>query len=272
LRSRYRGRPRRLAAIDADGFVIAPCFITPHSTTRPAHVGPVRSAPRWHGVTRGNGQLRSPLTPFGSAGRETLMRMLPYVLGHTAEALTRASSVAGNFRMHYHLDGVERLGPCTNGGFFNRATRHPPVRHGNERWERVAPAREIARMGRARDRARAVAVGLSSTTQQESRGHKCAGARRVRSGLPRRQLTEPGAPLPPRGAAILELTSGVTRPDRVAEFDLLRGAGPAANRPVRCLAVATTRAHPVARRTSNARSSPVSSRSRTGTASRIYPH
>ena len=252
--------------IDADGLVIAPGFIDPH-THYDAQLtwDPFASCSSWHGVTTVvMGNCGFTLAPCREADRETLMRMLTYVEGMPLEALTRGIRWGWETFGQY-LDGVERLGPWTNVGCF---IGHSAIRQyvmGNEAWEREATADEIARMGGLVTEAMGLgAVGLSSTTNKNHVGDR---GRPVPSRLAHDdELTSLVRTMGASGRGILELTIGGTRPDRMAEVDRFAQLARAANRPVTLVSLRHNPSHPEEHRAILAR---IEALARDGVA--IYP-
>jgi len=236
------GRGKR--EMEADGLVVAPGFIDPH-THYDAQLtwDPFASCSSWHGVTTVvMGNCGFTLAPCREADRETLMRMLTYVEGMPLEALTRGIRWGWETFGEY-LDGVERLGPWTNVGCF---IGHSAIRQyvmGNEAWEREATADEIARMGGLVTEAMGLgAVGLSSTT---NRNHVGDRGRPVPSRLAHDdELTSLVRTMGASGRGILELTIGGTRSDRVAEVDRFAELARAASRPVTLVSLRHNPSHP----------------------------
>jgi N-acyl-D-aspartate/D-glutamate deacylase len=252
--------------MEADGLVIAPGFIDPH-THYDAQLtwDPFASCSSWHGVTTVvMGNCGFTLAPCREADRETLMRMLTYVEGMPLEALTRGIRWGWESFGQY-LDGVERLGPWTNVGCF---IGHSAIRQyvmGDAAWEREATAGEVARMGALVTEAMALgAVGLSSTTNKNHVGDR---GRPVPSRLAHDdELTSLVRTMGASGRGILELTIGGTRPDRLAEVDRFAELARAANRPVTLVSLRHNPSHPVEHRAILAR---IEALARDGVA--IYP-
>jgi len=236
------GRARR--EIEADGLVIAPGFIDPH-THYDAQLtwDPFASCSSWHGVTTVvMGNCGFTLAPCREADRLTLMRMLTYVEGMPLEALTRGVRWGWETFGQY-LEGVDRLGPWTNVGCF---IGHSAVRQyvmGDAAWEREATGDEIARMGALVTDAMALgAVGLSSTA---NKNHVGARGRPVPSRLAHEdELTRLVRTMGASGRGILELTIGGTRPDRLAEVDRFAELARAAGRPVTLVSLRHNPSHP----------------------------
>jgi len=252
--------------IEADGLVVAPGFIDPH-THYDAQLSwdPFASCSSWHGVTTVvMGNCGFALAPCREGDRETLMRMLTYVEGMPLEALTRGIRWGWETFGQY-LDGVERLGPWTNVGCF---IGHSAIRQyvmGSEAWEREATPDEIARMGGLVTEAMARgAVGLSSTTNKNHVGDR---GRPVPSRLAHDdELTSLVRTMGASGRGILELTIGGTRPDRMAEVDRFAELARAANRPVTLVSLRHNPSHPEEHRAILAR---IEALARDGVA--IYP-
>jgi N-acyl-D-aspartate/D-glutamate deacylase len=236
------GRARR--EIEADGLVIAPGFIDPH-THYDAQLtwDPFASCSSWHGVTTVvMGNCGFTLAPCREADRLTLMRMLTYVEGMPLEALTRGVRWGWETFGQY-LEGVDRLGPWTNVGCF---IGHSAVRQyvmGDAAWEREATGDEIARMGALVTDAMALgAVGLSSTANKNHVGDR---GRPVPSRLAHEdELTRLVRTMGASGRGILELTIGGTRPDRLAEVDRFAELARAAGRPVTLVSLRHNPSHP----------------------------
>jgi N-acyl-D-aspartate/D-glutamate deacylase len=236
------GRARR--EIEADGLVIAPGFIDPH-THYDAQLtwDPFASCSSWHGVTTVvMGNCGFTLAPCREADRLTLMRMLTYVEGMPLEALTRGVRWGWETFGQY-LEGVDRLGPWTNVGCF---IGHSAVRQyvmGDAAWEREATGDEIARMGELVTEAMALgAVGLSSTANKNHVGDR---GRPVPSRLAHEdELTRLVRTMGASGRGILELTIGGTRPDRLAEVDRFAELARAAGRPVTLVSLRHNPSHP----------------------------
>ena len=236
------GRARR--EIEADGLVIAPGFIDPH-THYDAQLtwDPFASCSSWHGVTTVvMGNCGFTLAPCREADRLTLMRMLTYVEGMPLEALTRGVRWGWETFGQY-LEGVDRLGPWTNVGCF---IGHSAVRQyvmGEAAWEREATGDEIARMGELVTEAMALgAVGLSSTANKNHVGDR---GRPVPSRLAHEdELTRLVRTMGASGRGILELTIGGTRPDRLAEVDRFAELARAAGRPVTLVSLRHNPSHP----------------------------
>ena len=236
------GRAKR--EMEADGLVIAPGFIDPH-THYDAQLtwDPFASCSSWHGVTTVvMGNCGFTLAPCREADRLTLMRMLTYVEGMPLEALTRGVRWGWETFGQY-LEGVDRLGPWTNVGCF---IGHSAIRQyvmGDAAWEREASADEVARMGELVTEAMALgAVGLSSTTNKNHVGDR---GRPVPSRLAHEdELTSLVRTMGASGRGILELTIGGTRPDRVAEVDRFAELARAANRPVTLVSLRHNPSHP----------------------------
>jgi len=236
------GRARR--EIEADGLVIAPGFIDPH-THYDAQLtwDPFASCSSWHGVTTVvMGNCGFTLAPCREADRLTLMRMLTCVEGMPLEALTRGVRWDWETFGQY-LEGVDRLGPWTNVGCF---IGHSAVRQyvmGEAAWEREATGDEIARMGELVTDAMALgAVGLSSTTNKNHVGDR---GRPVPSRLAHEdELTRLVRTMGASGRGILELTIGGTRPDRLAEVDRFAELARAAGRPVTLVSLRHNPSHP----------------------------
>ena len=236
------GRAKR--EIEADGLVISPGFIDPH-THYDAQLtwDPFASCSSWHGVTTVvMGNCGFTLAPCREADRLTLMRMLTYVEGMPLEALTRGVRWGWETFGQY-LEGVDRLGPWTNVGCF---IGHSAVRQyvmGDAAWEREATAGEIVRMGELVTEAMALgAVGLSSTTNKNHVGDR---GRPVPSRLAHEdELTSLVRTMGDSGRGILELTIGGTRPDRVAEVDRFAELARAARRPVTLVSLRHNPSHP----------------------------
>ena len=218
--------------IDADGLVVAPGFIDPH-THYDAQItwDPLASCSSWHGVTTVvMGNCGFTLAPCHAGDRETLMRMLTYVEGMPLEALTRGVRWGWETFGEY-LDAVDRIGPWANVGCF---IGHSAIRQyamGDAAWEREATAEEIARMGDlVTDAMRRGAVGLSSTTNKNHVGDR---GRPVPSRLAHDdELTSLARAMGASGRGIVELTIGGTRPNRIAEVDRFAELARAADRPV----------------------------------------
>ena len=236
------GRARR--EIEADGLVIAPGFIDPH-THYDAQLtwDPFASCSSWHGVTTVvMGNCGFTLAPCREADRLTLMRMLTCVEGMPLEALTRGVRWDWETFGQY-LEGVDRLGPWTNVGCF---IGHSAVRQyvmGEAAWEREATGDEIARMGElVTDAMARGAVGLSSTTNKNHVGDR---GRPVPSRLAHEdELTRLVRTMGASGRGILELTIGGTRPDRLAEVDRFAELARAAGRPVTLVSLRHNPSHP----------------------------
>jgi N-acyl-D-aspartate/D-glutamate deacylase len=218
--------------IDADGLVIAPGFIDPH-THYDAQItwDPLATCSSWHGVTTVvMGNCGFTIAPCREADRDTLMRMLTYVEGMPLEALTGGIRWGWETFAEY-LDSIERIGPWTNVGCF---IGHSAIRQyvmGDAAWEREATADEIAGMGDlVTDAMRHGAVGLSSTTNKNHVGDR---GRPVPSRLAHDdELTSLARAMGASGRGIVELTIGGTRPNRVAEVDRFAELARAAARPV----------------------------------------
>jgi N-acyl-D-aspartate/D-glutamate deacylase len=218
--------------IPADGLVVAPGFIDPH-THYDAQItwDRLASCSSWHGVTTVvMGNCGFTLAPCREEDRLTLMRMLTYVEGMPLEALTQGIRWEWETFAQYQ-DAVERIGPWTNVSCF---IGHSAIRQyvmGNEAWERPATADEIARMGHLVTEAMALgAVGVSSTTNHNHVGDR---GRPVPSRLAHDdELTSLAGVMGASGRGIIELTIGGTRPDRLAEVDRFAELARAARRPV----------------------------------------
>ena len=252
--------------IDAEGLVIAPGFIDPH-THYDAQIlwDPLASCSSWHGVTTVvMGNCGFTLAPCREADRETIMRMLTYVEGMPLEALRRGIRWGWETFAEY-LDGLERIGPWTNVGCF---IGHSAIRQyvmGNAAWEREATAEEIAGMGRLVGEAMALgAVGLSSTTNKNHVGDL---GRPVPSRLAHDdELTSLTRVMGTSGRGILELTIGGTRPDRLAEVERFAELARAGSRPVTLVSLRHNPSHPEEHRAILAR---IEALAREGVA--IYP-
>ena len=252
--------------IDAEGLVIAPGFIDPH-THYDAQIlwDPLASCSSWHGVTTVvMGNCGFTLAPCREADRETIMRMLTYVEGMPLEALRRGIRWGWETFAEY-LDGLERIGPWTNVGCF---IGHSAIRQyvmGNAAWEREATAEEIAGMGRLVGEAMALgAVGLSSTTNKNHVGDR---GRPVPSRLAHDdELTSLTRVMGTSGRGILELTIGGTRPDRLAEVERFAELARAGSRPVTLVSLRHNPSHPEEHRAILAR---IEALAREGVA--IYP-
>jgi N-acyl-D-aspartate/D-glutamate deacylase len=230
--------------ISADGLVVAPGFIDPH-THYDAQItwDRLASCSTWHGVTTVvMGNCGFTLAPCRAEDRLTLMRMLTYVEGMPLEALTQGIRWEWETFAQYQ-DAVERIAPWTNVGCF---IGHSAIRQyvmGDAAWEREATAEEIAGMGRLVTEAMALgAVGLSSTTNKNHVGDR---GRPVPSRLAHEdELTSLVRTMGASGRGILELTIGGTRPDRLAEVDRFAELARAANRPVTLVSLRHNPSHP----------------------------
>src|SRR5712691_3929911 len=205
--------------VDADGLVVAPGFIDPH-THYDAQLtwDPSASCTSWHGVTTiVTGNCGFTLAPCRPEDRLTLMRMLEYVEGMSLEAMEKG--IRWEFEtFREYLATLDRAGLWVNVGAF---VGHSAIRQyvmGDAAWDRAASEVEIAEMCRLVKEAMAVgAIGLSSSANTNHVGGR---GRPVPSRVAEEQeLTRLVAAMGETGRGILEVTIGGTRPDRVAEID-----------------------------------------------------
>ena len=117
--------------IDADGLVVAPGFIDPH-THYDAQLtwDPSASCTSWHGVTTiVTGNCGFTLAPCRPEDRLTLMKMLEYVEGMSLDAMQKG--IRWEFEtFREYLDSLGPPAPVGQRGAAHRPLRRAAVRHG----------------------------------------------------------------------------------------------------------------------------------------------
>ena len=116
--------------IDADGLVVAPGFIDPH-THYDAQLtwDPIASCTSWHGVTTiVTGNCGFTLAPCRPEDRLTLMRMLEYVEGMSLEAMQKG--IRWEFETSASTSTPRPPAPVGERGAAHRPLRGAAVRHG----------------------------------------------------------------------------------------------------------------------------------------------
>jgi len=223
--------------IDADGLVVAPGFIDPH-THYDAQLtwDPSASCTSWHGVTTiVTGNCGFTLAPCRPEDRLTLMKMLEYVEGMSLDAMQKG--IRWEFEtFQEYLDSLDRLPLWVN---VAPLIGHSAVRQfvmGEAAWTREATPDELEGMAMEVRRAMSDgAIGFSSTTNLNHVGDR---GRPVPSRLGSdRELEYLAAAMGSTGRGIVELTIGGSRADRVAEVDRYAELARAARRPVTMVSV-----------------------------------
>src|SRR5437773_2288184 len=211
--------------VDADGLVVAPGFIDPH-THYDAQLtwDPSASCTSWHGVTTiVTGNCGFTLAPCRPEDRLTLMKMLEYVEGMSLDAMQKG--IRWEFEtFREYLDALDRLPLWVN---VAPLIGHSAVRQfvmGEAAWTREATDDELGRMGaEVRSAMADGAIGFSSTTNLNHVGDR---GRPVPSRLGNvHELEYLAGAMGSTGRGIVELTIGGSRAARGAAGD--RSAEPA---------------------------------------------
>lgn len=225
--------------INADGLVLAPGFIDPH-THYDAQVAwdPLITCSSWHGITTVvMGNCGVGVAPVRPQLRDIVMWDLVNVEAIPFEVMQRGIDWQWETHAQY-LDALQRRGVGINVASLAALT---PLRHyvmGEESFERAANDDEIAAMQRLlRDAVRAGAFGFTSTILNNHIGYQgrplaCRNASRAELAALCQVLREEG-----RGAIEIALTG--TSPGTVSdeEYDLLEFLVRQGQRPVTFLAL-----------------------------------
>jgi N-acyl-D-amino-acid deacylase len=225
--------------INADGLVLAPGFIDPH-THYDAQVAwdPLVTCSSWHGITTVvMGNCGVGVAPVRPKLRDVVMWDLVNVEAIPFEVMQRGIDWQWETHAEY-LDALQKRGMGINIASLAALT---PLRHyamGEESFERAATADEIATMQKLlRDAMRAGAFGLTSTILNNHIGYQgrplaCRNASREELSALCQVLREEG-----RGAIEIALTGtnvGFVSDD---EYDLLEFLVRESQRPVTFLAL-----------------------------------
>ncbi len=225
--------------INADGLVLAPGFIDPH-THYDAQVAwdPLVTCSSWHGITTVvMGNCGVGVAPVRPKLRDIVMWDLVNVEAIPFEVMQRGIDWQWETHAEY-LDALQKRGMGINIASLAALT---PLRHyamGEESFERAATADEIATMQKLlRDAMRAGAFGLTSTILNNHIGYQgrplaCRNASRAELSALCQVLREEG-----RGAIEIALTGtnvGFVADD---EYDLLEFLVRESQRPVTFLAL-----------------------------------
>jgi N-acyl-D-aspartate/D-glutamate deacylase len=225
--------------IDADGLVLAPGFIDPH-THYDAQVAwdPLITCSSWHGITTVvMGNCGVGVAPVRPQLRDVVMWDLVNVEAIPFEVMQRGIDWQWETHAEY-LDALQRRGVGINIASLAALT---PLRHyvmGEESFERAANEDEIATMQKLlRDAIRAGAFGLTSTILNNHIGYQgrplaCRNASRAELAALCQVLREEK-----RGVIEIALTG--TSPGTVSdeEYDLLEFLVRQSQRPVTFLAL-----------------------------------
>ncbi len=230
--------------VDAEGLVVAPGFIDPH-THYDAQLtwDPTASCTSWHGVTTiVTGNCGFTMAPCRPGDRMTVMKMLEYVEGMSLLAMEQG--IQWEFEtFREYLDALDRRPLWVN---VAPLIGHSAVRQfvmGEAAWERAATDDELARMAAEVRLAMAEgAVGFSTTTNMNHMGDR---GRPVPSRLATdHEIDHLVSVMGDTGRGIVEATIGGSRPDRVAEVDRYMQLARAARRPVTMVSVRHNPARP----------------------------
>jgi N-acyl-D-aspartate/D-glutamate deacylase len=225
--------------IDADGLVLAPGFVDPH-THYDAQISwdPLVTCSPWHGVTTViMGNCGVGVAPVKPETREILMQDLVNVEAIPYDVMKAGIDWQWESYGQY-LDAIDRRGLGINGAGLVAFT---PLRHyvmGEASFERPATPAEIDTMRRLlREAMEAGAFGLSTTTSRNHVGYEgrplaCRNASRDELIGVVRGLADVG-----RGAIEIILNSGGMYAVSDDDVELLRGITQASGRPVTWLAL-----------------------------------
>ncbi|HEY7250339.1 MAG TPA: amidohydrolase family protein, partial [Methylomirabilota bacterium] len=225
--------------IDADGLVLAPGFVDPH-THYDAQISwdPLVTCSPWHGVTTViMGNCGVGVAPVKPETREILMQDLVNVEAIPYDVMKAGIDWQWESYGQY-LDAIDRRGLGINVAGLVAFT---PLRHyvmGEASFERPATPAEIDTMRRLlREAMEAGAFGLSTTTSRNHVGYEgrplaCRNASRDELIGVVRGLADVG-----RGAIEIILNSGGMYAVSDDDVELLRGITQASGRPVTWLAL-----------------------------------
>jgi N-acyl-D-amino-acid deacylase len=225
--------------IDADGLVLAPGFVDPH-THYDAQIAwdPMVTCSPWHGVTTViMGNCGVGVAPVRPATREILMQDLVNVEAIPYDVMKAGIDWQWESYGEY-LDFIDRRGLGINVAGLVAFT---PLRHyvmGEASFERAATAEEIATMRRLlREAMEAGAFGFTTTTSRNHVGYQgrplaCRNASREELTGVVRGLADVG-----RGAIEMILNSGGMYAVSDEDIELLRQVTRASTRPVTWLAM-----------------------------------
>ena len=225
--------------INADGLVLAPGFIDPH-THYDAQVAwdPLITCSSWHGITTVvMGNCGVGVAPVRPELRDILMWDLVNVEAIPFEVMQRGIDWQWESHKEY-LDALQRRGLGINVASLAALT---PLRHyvmGEESFERAANAEEIARMQQLlRDAINAGVFGFTTTILNNHIGYQ--GRPLACRNASRAELTAFCQVLREAGRGAIELALSAQTPGHMAdeEYDLLEFLVRESTRPVTWLAL-----------------------------------